>query len=107
MFSKRLFGAFLFDLNICAMQIESEKDFTELRRHIDAWHKKFPMFRHDIVRIENAVEENIKHYSIAMVHYRQSRKKQYIEQAEKHIENINQMIAVAEKMELMALLSRR
>ena len=88
------------------MQIESENDFTKLRQHIDAWHRKFPMFRHDVVKIENAVEEHIKQYSIAMVHYRQSHKKHYLEQAQEHIESINRIISTAEKMELMALLSQ-
>ena len=96
----------MFDLNIYEMQIESEKDFTKLRQHIDTWHKKFPMFRHDVVKIENAVEEHIKQYSIAMVHYRQSHKRHYLEQAGKHIEDINRIVETAEKMELMALLSQ-
>ena len=88
------------------MQIKSEQDFTKLRQHMDAWHRKFPMFRHDVVKIENAVEEHIKQYSIAMVHYRQSRKKHFLEQAEKHIEDINRIVETAEKMELMAILSQ-
>ena len=88
------------------MQIESERDFTKLRQHMDAWHRKFPMFRHDVVKIENAVEEHIKQYSIAMVHYRQSHKKHFLEQAEKHIEDINRIVETAEKMELMAILSQ-
>ena len=73
---------------------------------MDAWHRKFPMFRHDVVKIENAVEEHIKQYSIAMVHYRQSHKKHFLEQAQEHIESINRIISTAEKMELMALLSQ-
>ena len=96
----------MFDLNIYEMQIESEKDFTKLRQHIDAWHKKFPMFRHDVIKIENAVEEHIKQYSIAMVHYRQSHKKHFLEQAESHILEINRIISISEKMELMAILSQ-
>jgi hypothetical protein len=88
------------------MQIESENDFIKLRQHIDAWHKKFPLFRHDVVKIENAVEEHIKQYSIAMVHYRQSHKKHFLEQAQNHIGEINRIINVAEKMELMSILSQ-
>jgi hypothetical protein len=88
------------------MQIESEKDFTKLRQHIDAWHRKFPMFRHDVTKIANAVEEHIKQYSIAMIYYRQSHKKIYLEEAEKHITDINRIISIAEKIELMALLSQ-
>lgn len=88
------------------MQIESENDFTKLRQHMTAWHRKFPMFRHDVVRIESAVEEHIKQYSIAMVHYRQSHKRHFLQQAERHIDDINQIILTAEKMELMAMLSQ-
>ena len=88
------------------MQIESEQDFTKLRQHMSAWHKKFPMFRHDVVKIESSVEEHIKQYSIAMVNYRQSHKKNYLEQAQKHINEINRIITLAEKMELMAMLSQ-
>jgi hypothetical protein len=95
----------LFGLNIY-MQIESEKDFIKLRQHMNAWHRKFPMFRHDVVKIESSVEEHIKQYSIAMVNYRQSHKKNYLEQAQKHIDEINRIIALTEKMELMAILSQ-
>jgi hypothetical protein len=63
------------------------------------------MFRHDVVKIEAAVEEHIKQYSIAMVHYRQSHKKNCIDEAQKHIDEINRIVALAEKMELMAILS--
>ncbi len=88
------------------MQIESEQDFTKLRQHIDAWHKKFPLFKHDVIKIENAVEEHIKQYSIAMVRYRQSHKKYFLEQAQAHISEINRIVNLAEKMELMAILSQ-
>jgi hypothetical protein len=88
------------------MQIESEKDFTELRRHIDNYRKRFPMFRHDIVQIEKIIEEHIKQHSIAMVHYRQSHKKYYLEQAQNEIEKINQLMSTVGKIELMALLSQ-
>lgn len=88
------------------MQIESERDFIKLRQHMDSWHKRFPMFRHDVVRIENIVEGHIKQYSIAMVHYRQSHKKNFVETAQHHLNEINRVIALAEKMELMSLLSQ-
>ena len=96
----------MFGLNIFKMQIESENDFNKLRQHIDAWHRKFPMFRHDVVKIENAVEEHIKQYSIAMVHYRQSHKRNHLEEANTHIAEINRIVGMAEKMELMAILSQ-
>jgi hypothetical protein len=88
------------------MQVESEKDFHELRQYVNRYYKRFPMFRHDIVRFENIIEEHIKKYSIAMVHYRQSHSKSYIEQAQKEIEEINRVLSTVGKLELMALLSQ-
>jgi hypothetical protein len=88
------------------MQITSEKDFTDLRQYIDKYHQRFPMFRHDIVKIENIIEDHIKQYSIAMVYYRQSHSKHYLEQAEKQIEEINRILSTVGKLELMALLSQ-
>ena len=88
------------------MQIESEKDFTELRQYIDKYYKKFPMFRHDIVKIENIIEEHIKQYSISMVHYRQSHSKHHLEQAQKQIDRINGVLSTVGKIELIALLSQ-
>ena len=96
----------MFDLNICAMQIESEQDFTRLRQHMDLWHKRFPMFRHDVISIENIVESHIKQYSIAMVYYRQSHKKNFLEDADRQIAEINRVVSMIEKLELMALLSQ-
>jgi hypothetical protein len=95
----------LFGLNIC-VQIESERDFTELRRHIDGYHRRFPMFRHDISKIENIIEEHIKRYSIAMVHHRQSHGRHYLEQAQKEIDEINRVLSTVGKLELIALLSQ-
>lgn len=89
------------------MHVESEKDFPELRNQIAHWRKRFPTFIHDVNRIENIVENHIQEYSIALVHYRQSRKRYYLEQAQEHIDEINRVIATVEKLELMALLSRR
>jgi len=96
----------LFDLNICAMLIESEKDFARLREHIIGWYHRFPMFRHDVVQIETVIEEHIKQHSIAMVYHRQSHKKHYLEIAQKHIDEINRVISLVEKIELMAILSQ-
>ena len=88
------------------MQIESEKDFSELRKHVDSYHRRFPMFRHDISKIENIIEEHIKQYSIAMVHHRQSHSKHYLDQAQHEIDSINRVLSTVEKLELMALLSQ-
>jgi hypothetical protein len=95
----------LFDLNI-SMQIESEQDFAELRRHIDSYRKRFPMFRHDIAKIESIIEEHIKQYSIAMVHHRQSHGKHHLEHAQHEINEINRVLNLIAKIELMALLSQ-
>jgi len=96
----------LFGLNICAMQIESEKDFPKLREQIQIWRKRFPMFRHDVNQIENIIEIHIQNHSIALVFYRQSRKKKYLEDANKEIESINRILQTVEKLELMAMLSQ-
>ena len=45
------------------MQIESEKDFPELRRLFSAWRKRFPMFTNDVHQIENIIEKHIQNYS--------------------------------------------
>lgn len=89
------------------MQIESEKDFPELRLHMYKWRKKFPMFRRDVNQIEDIVEKHIQNHSICMVNHRQSHSKYYLEAAQKEIDAINRVVATVEKMELMALLSQR
>jgi hypothetical protein len=88
------------------MQIESEKDFPELRRQFSAWRKRFPMFTHDVHQIENIIEKHIQDYSIALVHYRQRHSTSYLEIAQKEIDEINRVILTVEKLELMALMSR-
>jgi predicted methyltransferase len=95
----------LFDLNI-GMQIESDKDFKELRKQFNVWKKRFPMFTHDVDQIETIIETHIQNYSIIMVHYRQSKSKSWLEKAQHEINEINRVIATVEKIELMALLAR-
>ena len=89
------------------MQIESEKDFPELRNQFSIWRKRFPMFTHDVRIIEDIVEDHIKKYSVALIQYRQSHSHRCIEQAQGHIDEINRVIATVEKLELIAILSRR
>ena len=89
------------------MQIESEKDFPALRERLIKWKKQFPMFTHDVSRIEHIVEKHIQNYSIAGVHYRQTKQQRYIERAQEEINEINRVLATVEKLELMALLSKR
>jgi hypothetical protein len=88
------------------MQIQSDKDFQELRKQYTAWRKRFPMFTHDVNRIERIIEEHIQKHSIALVKHRQTHSKTYLEEAQKEIDAINQVIATVEKMELMSMLSR-
>jgi hypothetical protein len=88
------------------VKIESDKDFTQLREYISAWRKKFPMFVHDVNQIQNIVELHIQNYSIALVHYRQSRKINHLERAQQEIDAINRVLETVEKLELMALLAR-
>ena len=95
----------MFDLNIC-MHVESDKDFPELRKQFSVWRKRFPMFTHDVNQIEKIVETHIQNYSIALVHYRQTKKSNHLERAQKEIDSINRVIATVEKIELMAMLSR-
>ena len=95
----------MFDLNI-GMRVESDQDFPELRRQISRWRKKFSMFDHDVNQIERMIEQHIQNFSNAGVYYRQSKSKKYLEIAQKELDEINRIIAIAEKMELMSLLSR-
>jgi hypothetical protein len=88
------------------MQIESDKDFPELRRQFNTWRKRFPMFKHDVTRIEAIVENHIKNHSIALMMHRQTHGKRHLAQAQTEIDAINRVIATVEKIELMAMLSR-
>ncbi len=89
------------------MQVESDKDFPELRKRIQDWRKRFPMFVHDVHQIEHIIEQHIQNFSIAGVQYRQSKSKKYLEIAQKELDEINRVLLTVEKLELMALLSQR
>jgi len=88
------------------MQIESEKDFTELRKQFGVWRKRFPMFTHDVYQIEKIIDAHIQQHSKIMVLYRQTHSRSHLERAQLEIDAINQVIATVEKLELMAMLSR-
>lgn len=88
------------------MEIKSDKDFTELRQYMNTLSKRFPMFRHDVSQIERIIEEHIKNYSIALVNYRQSHQKNYLEKAQLEIDSINRILSTVGKLELMAMLSQ-
>ncbi len=88
------------------MRVESDDDFPELRRQLAAWRKRFPMFTHDVNQIEHIVEQHIQNFAIAGVHYRQTKQKKYLEEAQQELNEINRVIETVSKLELMAMLSR-
>jgi hypothetical protein len=88
------------------VQITSESDFKQLREQFNAWRKRFPMFTHDVQRIEKIIDNHIQTHSKIMVQYRQTKSRAYLEKAQKEIDSINQILTTVEKLELMALLSR-
>jgi hypothetical protein len=88
------------------VQIESEKDFSEIRKLSPIWRKRFPMFKNDVIQIEKIVDHHIQTHSRIMVLYRQTHNKSYLEKAQREIDAINRTLATVEKLELMAMLSR-
>jgi len=95
----------LFDLNI-RMKVESDQDFKKLREQFTAWRNRFPMFTHDVQRIEKIINQHITAHSKIMVLYRQTHSKSHLERAQQEINAINSVLSTVEKMELMSLLSR-
>jgi cystathionine beta-lyase family protein involved in aluminum resistance len=88
------------------MKIESDRDFEQLRAQFAGWRKRFPMFTHDVKRIEKMINEHIQEHSKIMVLHRQTHSRSYLEKAQLEIDAINKIIDTVEKMELMAMLSR-
>jgi hypothetical protein len=88
------------------MLVETDKDFTQLRQQFNIWRKRHSMFIHDVIRIEHIMEDHIQKHSIALVYYRQTKKRSYLEQAQSEIDEINRLISTVEKIELMSMLSR-
>jgi hypothetical protein len=88
------------------MKVESEQDFKQLREKFTAWRHRFPMFIHDVQRIEQIINQHITAHSKIMVMYRQTKNRSYLEKAQQEINSINTVLATVEKMELMSLLSR-
>ncbi len=95
----------MFDLN-SKMKVESDQDFKQLREQFTAWRHRFPMFTHDVQRIEKIINQHITTHSKLMVLYRQTKNRSYLEKAQQEIDTINTVLATVEKMELMSLLSR-
>jgi hypothetical protein len=88
------------------MQIESDKDFIQLRNQFLVWRKRFPMFVHDVQQIEKIIDLHIQQHSKIMVMHRQTHNRSYLEKAQLEINAINQVIGTVEKLELMAILSK-
>ena len=88
------------------MNIRSDQDFPALRKQFNIWRKRFPMFTHDVVQIERIIEQHIKNHSLALINYRQTHSKSYLEKAQHELDEINRVIETVEKLELMAMLSR-
>jgi hypothetical protein len=88
------------------MQIESDKDFIELRKQFLIWRKRFPMFTHDVYQIEKIIDSHIQQHSKIMVMHRQTHSRSYLERAQREIDTINQVLNTVEKLELMSMLSR-
>ena len=88
------------------MQVTSDQDFPQLRRHINEWRRRFPMFAHDVIRIERIVEQPIIQFSTAGIRYRQTHSRSHLEQAQRELDEINRIVSTVEKIELMSLLSR-
>ena len=95
----------MFDLNT-RMKVESDQDFKQLREQFTIWRHRFPMFVHDVQRIEKIINQHITAHSKIMVMYRQTKNRSYLEKAQQEIDTINTVLATVEKMELMSLLSR-
>ena len=88
------------------MQIESDKDFTQLRKQFLIWRKRFPMFAHDVQQIEKIIDSHIQQHSKIMVMHRQTHNRSYLEKAQREIDSINRTLDTVEKLELMSMLSR-
>jgi hypothetical protein len=88
------------------MKIESDQDFKQLCEQFAAWRLRFPMFMHDVQRIEKIINQHITAHSKIMVMYRQTKNRIYLEKAQKEIDTINIVLSTVEKLELMSLLSR-
>jgi hypothetical protein len=88
------------------VKIESDKDFEQLRAQFAGWRKRFPMFTHDVQRIEKIINEHIQEHSKIMVLHRQTKNRSHLEKAKLEIDAINKIIDTVEKLELMAILSK-
>ena len=87
-------------------EITSHEDFDKLRIQLDKWRKRFPMFSHDVRRIQSAIEVHMKNYMEHLIRYKQTKSNHCIEKAQQEIDKINGLMNTISKVELMALLSK-
>jgi len=64
------------------------------------------MFIHDIRKLENNIDQLKKEYSFYIIKYKQNKSETYLLQAEQKIAEINQVILLIDKIELLAILSK-
>jgi len=88
------------------LEIESHLDFDKLRDQLDKWRKRFPMFGHDVRRIQSAIEVHMKNYMEHLIRYKQTKSEHCIKNAQDEIDKINALMNTISKVELMALLSK-
>jgi len=81
-------------------------DFTDIREHIKSYKKQFPMFIKDIRKIESTIDNHIKLHGQYLVQFKQTHSYKYKEKAAAEIENINNLLKLIDKIELMAILSK-
>jgi len=86
--------------------ITSHEDFNKLRDQLDKWKKRFPMFSHDVRRIQSAIEVHMKNYMEFLIKYKQTKNDIHIANAQAEIDKINALMNTISKVELMALLSK-
>lgn len=88
------------------LEISSHEDFDKLRDQFQKWKRRFPMFIHDVRKIEDAVEKHMKKYMDYRIRHRQTKNEVHIHSAQEQIDRINELMKAVSKVELMALLSR-
>jgi len=64
------------------------------------------MFINDIRKLESNIEQLKKEYSFYMIKYKQNKSDQYLRQAEQKIQEINEVVLLIDKIELLSILSR-
>ena len=83
-----------------------KSDFSDIKDNIKRYKKRFPMFLKDIRRIENTIDNHIKLHGQYLVQYKQTKSDKFREKAEAEIEQINNLLKLIDKIELMAILAK-